>query len=86
MKKPTFQNLKDQVDTLEKSLLAITSINEIQMENQSNGNPVLSPEHTAYLLDYLMEPTMYQVEALRVAIHALAKAEAEQLASQAVPA
>lgn len=86
MKNPTFQNLKDQVDTLEKSLLAITSINEIQMENQSSGNPVVNPEHTAYLLDHLMEPTMYQVEALRVAIHALAKAEADQLASQAVPA
>lgn len=86
MKKTTFQNLKDQVDTLEKSLLAITSINEIQMENQSNGNPVVSPEHTAHLLDHLLEPTMYQVEALRVAIHALAKAEAQRLACQAVAA
>lgn len=71
MKNATFQDLKNKVDALEKSLLAITSISEIQMENQCSGNPVVNPEHTAYLLDHIMEPTMYQVEALRVLIHSL---------------
>lgn len=80
------RSLKDLVDALEKTLLAITCINEIQMQNQCSGAPVVDPEHTVYLLDHLMEPAMYQVEALRVAIHDLAKTEAEQLASLAVAA
>lgn len=71
MKNETFQDLKNKVETLEKSLLAITSINEIQMQNQCSGNPVIDPEHTAHLLDHILEPTMYQVEALRVLIHSL---------------
>lgn len=64
--------LKDKVDQLEKTLLAITSVNDIQMENMSSGAPVVNPDHTAYLLDHLIEPAMYQVEALRVLIHNLA--------------
>nr|WP_193215513.1 hypothetical protein [Janthinobacterium sp.]QJS06058.1 hypothetical protein [Janthinobacterium sp.] len=71
MKNDTVQDLKTKVDQLEKTLLAITCINEIQMQNQCSGNPVVDPEHTVYLLDHLMEPTMYQVEALRVLIHSL---------------
>lgn len=86
MKTANFQDLKNQVDSLEKSLLAITAINDIQLENQSNGNPVVSPEHTVHLLDHVLEPAMYQVESLRLAIHALASVEAEQLASLPVAA
>jgi len=86
MKKTTFQDLKTQVDQLEKTLLGITCINDIQMESMGSANRDVNPDHTAHLLDHFIEPAMYQVEALRVAIHALAKAEAAQLASQAVPA
>lgn len=71
MKNETFQDLKSKVETLEKSLLAITSINEIQMQNMCSGAPVVDAEHTVYLLDHILEPTMYQVEALRVLIHSL---------------
>lgn len=65
------KDLKNKVDVLEKTLLGITCINDIQMENINSGAPTINPEHTAYLLDHFMEPAMYQVEALRVLIDSL---------------
>lgn len=76
MENATRRDLKDKVDLLEKNLLAITCINEIQMQNMNSGAPTVDPEHTVYLLDHLLEPVMYQVEALRVLIHSL---QAEEL-------
>jgi hypothetical protein len=71
MEKTIRQELKEKVDVLEKTLLAITCINEIQMQNMNSGAPVVDAEHTVYLLDHLMDPCMYQVEALRVLIDSL---------------
>lgn len=71
MQNEIYKDLKDKVDQLEKTLLGITCINDIQMENMGGGNRVVNPDHTAYLLDHFIEPAMYQVEALRVLIHGL---------------
>lgn len=75
------KDLKTKVDELEKTLLAITNVNDIQMENMCSGAPVVNPDHTAYLLDFLIEPAMYQVEALRVLIHGLQLAAEPELAA-----
>jgi len=71
MKNETVQDLKAKVDQLEKTLLGITCINDIQMESMGGASRVVNPDHTAYLLDHFIEPAMYQVEALRVLIHSL---------------
>lgn len=81
MENTTLQELKKRVDRLEKTLLGITSINDIQMESMSGGNRVINPDHTAYLLDHFIEPAMYQVEALRVLIHGLQLAAEPELAA-----
>lgn len=75
------KDLKTKVDELEKTLLAITNVNDIQMENMCSGAPVVNSDHTAYLLDFLIEPAMYQVEALRVLIHGLQMATEPELAA-----
>lgn len=63
------------MDRLEKTLLGITCINDIQMESMGGATRVINPDHTAYLLDHFIEPAMYQVEALRVLIDSLQKME-----------
>jgi hypothetical protein len=75
MENTTRQELKKRVDRLEKTLLGITCINDIQMEGMGGANRVINPDHTAYLLDHFIEPAMYQVEALRVLIDSLQKME-----------
>lgn len=59
------KHLKENVEVLEKTLLAITSVNDINQESIGNGNQVISMEHTANLLNHLIEPAMFQVETLR---------------------
>ena len=49
------KDLKVKVDELEKTMLAITSVNDIQMENMCSGAPVVNSDHTAHLLDFLKE-------------------------------
>lgn len=75
MENTTRQELKKRVDQLEKTLLGITCINDIQMESMGGATRVINPDHTAYLLDHFIEPAMYQVEALRVLIDSLQKME-----------
>lgn len=75
MENTTRQELKKRVDRLEKTLLGITSINDIQMESMNGGTRVVNPDHTAYLLDHFIEPAMYQVEALRVLIDSIQQKE-----------
>jgi hypothetical protein len=75
MENTTRQELKKRVDRLEKTLLGITCINDIQMESMGGATRVINPDHTAYLLDHFIEPAMYQVEALRVLIDSLQKME-----------
>lgn len=75
MENTTRQELKKRVDQLEKTLLGITCINDIQMESMSGATRVINPDHTAYLLDHFIEPAMYQVEALRVLIDSIQQME-----------
>lgn len=75
MENTTRQELKKRVDRLEKTLLGITCINDIQLESMGGATRVINPDHTAYLLDHFIEPAMYQVEALRVLIHSIQQME-----------
>ena len=75
MENTTRHELNKRVDRLEKTLLGITCINDIQMESMGGATRVINPDHTAYLLDHFIEPAMYQVEALRVLIDSLQKME-----------
>jgi hypothetical protein len=65
------KELKEKVAALEKTLLAIDELNHINQESINGGNPVINLDHTAYLLNHLIEPAMYQVEALRMMIDEL---------------
>lgn len=71
MNHATCTELKEKVTTLEKTLLAITSVNDINQDNINSGTPVINLVCTAHLLDHLIEPAMYQIEALRVMIDKL---------------
>lgn len=64
----TRQQLKDKVDVLEKTLLAIDELNNINQESLRSGTPSFDLEHSANLLNHLIEPALYQVEALRMLI------------------
>ena len=75
MENTTRQELKKRVDRLERTLLGITCINDIQLESMGGATRVINPDHTAYLLDHFIEPAMYQVEALRVLIHSIQQME-----------
>lgn len=75
MENTTRQELKKRVDRLEKTLLGITCINDIQLESMGGATRVINPDHTAYLLDHFIEPAMCQVEALRVLIHSIQQME-----------
>lgn len=75
MENTTRQELKKRVDRLEKTLLGITCINDIQLESMNGGTRVVNLDHTAYLLDHFIEPAMYQVEALRVLIDSIQQKE-----------
>ena len=61
--------LKEKVDALEQTLLAICSLSDIANQHRGGGTDPL--ESCAHLLEHLMEPAMYQVEALRLMIDAL---------------
>lgn len=61
--------MKEKVDVLEQSLLAIDALANVARTHCGSGNDPL--EHCAYLLEHLIEPALYQVEALRLMIDAL---------------
>lgn len=71
----TLTALKEKVDILEKTLLAIDSINNICQQAINNGNQPIDAESSAYLLNHLIEPAMYQVEAVRMHIESMANGE-----------
>lgn len=64
-------NLKEKVDVLEKSLLAIDTLNNICLANWNSGAPVIDLQDCAHLLNHLIEPAMFQVESLRMMIDEL---------------
>lgn len=64
------QTLKERVDVLEQTMLAINCLSNI-CTSTTNSNGELAQSDVAFLLEYLSEDSMYKVEALRVMIDAL---------------
>jgi hypothetical protein len=62
----TFKILKEKIDTLERTLLAIDSVNNICQESILDGQKIIDLENCAYLLNHLIEPAMLQVEEVRM--------------------
>lgn len=60
--------LKQKVEALEKTLLAIDDLSNLCQEAIGHGNKPIDLEHCANLLHYLIEPALYQVEAVRMFI------------------
>lgn len=64
------QTLKERVDVLEQTMLAINCLSNICTATV-NSNGDVSQSDMVFLLEYLSEDSMYKVEALRVMIDAL---------------
>lgn len=64
----TLVTLKEKVEILEKTMLAIDELNGICQQAIFNGNQPINLERCANLLNYLIEPAMFQVEAVRMQI------------------
>lgn len=62
------QTLKERVDVLERTLLAINCLANICDAAKSDGAELPGGE-VAFLLSYLSDSSLYKVEALRVQIH-----------------
>jgi hypothetical protein len=58
--------LKQKVEALEKTLLAIDELSNLSQEAICYGNKPVDLEHCANILHYLIEPALFQVEAVRV--------------------
>lgn len=65
----TRKQLKERVDALEKTLLAIDSLSHVAQEHYDTGMTPL--EGCVSVLHYLIEPAMLQVESLRTVIDEL---------------
>lgn len=75
----TLATLKEKVDALEKTLLAIDELSGICQQAICHGNQSIDLDRCANLLGYLIEPAMYQVEALRMQVDEMAEKESRQL-------
>lgn len=64
----TFANLKEKIDALEKQLLAISSLNDICQQSIIHGRQSMNLESCAELLNHLIDPAMYQIEAVRMLV------------------
>jgi hypothetical protein len=62
----TIAILKVKIDTLEKQLLAICSLNDICQQSINSGSRAVDLESCAELLNHLIDPAMYQVESVRM--------------------
>ena len=69
----TFAALKHKIETLEKQLLAISSLNDICQQSINSGSHAVNWESCVELLDHLIEPAMYQVEAVRLMLDDIAQ-------------
>jgi hypothetical protein len=66
------QTLKERVDVLERTLLAINCFSNICEASANDANGAApAPGDVAYLLAYLSESSLYKVEALREMIGAM---------------
>lgn len=70
--------LKEKVGALEKTMLAIDELSGICQQAVCHGNQPIDLERCANLLNYLIEPAMYQVEAVRMQIDEMAKHATQQ--------
>ncbi|HJV82444.1 hypothetical protein [Noviherbaspirillum sp.] len=70
--------LKEKVDALEKTMLAIDELNNICQQATYYGNQPINLECYANLLNYLIEPAMFQVETVRTQIDEMIQWEDEQ--------
>lgn len=78
------QTIKERVDVLERTLLAINCFSNICSAASSSGSGTdLEQSDVAYLLDYLSESSLYKVEALRMMID---QQEAEEKQAGQAPA
>lgn len=62
----TISKLKEKIIALEQQLLAISSINDICQRSLNEATASGNLESCAELLNQLIEPAMYQVEAVRM--------------------
>lgn len=69
----TLEALKEKVEMLEKTLLAIDELNNVCQQSITHGDRPVSLECCANLLNYLIEPAMFQVEAVRMSIEEMTK-------------
>lgn len=74
----TLATLKEKVEALEKTMLAIDELSGICQQAVSHGNQPIDLDRCANLLSYLIEPAMYQVEAVRMQIDQMADQAAQQ--------
>lgn len=59
------QSLKERVEVLETSMIAIDNLSRIGTASQNSGQNPIDLSDVVNLLAYLVETSMYQVEALR---------------------
>jgi hypothetical protein len=74
----TLTTLKEKVDVLEKTMLAIDELNGICQQAICHGNQPIDLERCANLLNYLIEPAMFQVEAVRMQLDEMADQVTQQ--------
>jgi hypothetical protein len=70
------KQLKESVDFLERTLLAIDNVSNVAQEHVGDGLDPLAG--CAHILHYLMEPALITVETLRVMIHQLQDLQEEK--------
>lgn len=75
----TLEMLKDKVADLEKTMLAIDELSGICQQVICNGNQSIDLDRCANLLNYLIEPAMYQVEAVRMQLDAMIEQATQQI-------
>lgn len=80
----TIEMLKEKVGALEKTMLAIDELSSICQQAICHGNQLIDLERCANLLNYLIEPAMYQVEAVRMQIDQMNEQAAQQTTVRSV--
>ena len=64
----SLNTLNEKINELEQKMLAISSVSDICQQSIMQGNSSANLQSCAEFLEHLIEPAMYQVEALRVLI------------------
>ena len=71
---PNPQTLKERVDAVEQTLLAINCFSNLCTAISHSNGGEMPQSDVAFLLEYLSDDSLYKVEALRMQIDALAAA------------